>query len=298
VWVYLRGGGREIFVGPPDGTGAYPAHWRVRAQLVRVSTAPIRYERRLPDGGVEVYGLPDAAPVGQRRVFLTEVRDPHGAALTLTYDAQYRLVALTDALGQVTTLTYGWGADPLKITVVTDPFGRTAQFSYTPDGQLASITDVLGLTSSMAYQPNDFVAALTTPYGTTTFRHEGTDPASHPSIERVSGGPTRRCTRRRLARSSAGAGERRSLDGQKTDWAAERATSFGTRLTLTAADKRDIVRLAAVFGLTSPTKVVVDHWLPTLCEFVRVDSEVRPEGNHRAWLELRMRPREWRACLP
>ena len=43
----------------------------------------------------------DTAPPGQRRVFLTEVRDAQGSAVTLTYDAQYRLVALTDALGQV-----------------------------------------------------------------------------------------------------------------------------------------------------------------------------------------------------
>ncbi len=81
------------------------------------------------------------------------------------------------------------------------------------------------------------------------------------------------------------------------DWAAEGPTDFGTRLTLSAADKRDVVRLAAQLGLTSPVRVAVDHLLPTLCEFVRVDSAVRPEGNHLVWLELRIRPREWRACV-
>ena len=38
--------------------------------------------------------------------------------------------------------------------------------------RLASITDVLGLTSAFAYGANDFVRSLTTPYGTTSFRHE------------------------------------------------------------------------------------------------------------------------------
>jgi hypothetical protein len=47
--------------------------------------------------------------------------------LTFTWDASLRLVAATDALGQVTTISYEH-TDPLKITKVTDPFGRFATF--------------------------------------------------------------------------------------------------------------------------------------------------------------------------
>ena len=53
-----------------------------------------------------------------------------------------------------------------------DPFGRRATFTYTPAGQLASITDVVWLTAGSGYGPDDFVNTLTTPYGTTSFRHE------------------------------------------------------------------------------------------------------------------------------
>ena len=134
---------------------------------------PIRYERRLAGGGVEVFAQADAAPAGQRRVFLTEVRDAQGQAVTLTYDAQYRLVALTDALGQVTTLSYDDAADPLRLTGVTDPFGRRASFTYTATGQLETLTDTLGLTSRLVYGSEDQVLLLTTPYGTTSFRHGG-----------------------------------------------------------------------------------------------------------------------------
>jgi YD repeat-containing protein len=132
----------------------------------------LAFERRLPDGSVEIFGLSDGAAAHQRRVFLTERRDPRGAAMTFTYDAQFRLVAAVDALGQVSTLDYEDPTDPLKVTKVTDPFGRSATLTYNAAGQLASITDVLGLTSSLAYGPEDFVAMLTTPHGTTTFRHE------------------------------------------------------------------------------------------------------------------------------
>ncbi|MCL4845398.1 MAG: hypothetical protein KJ066_02575 [Acidobacteria bacterium] len=183
ISLYLRGGGEEIFEGPPDAGGAYPAHWRSRAQLVRVSADPIRYERRHPDGGVDIYALADAAPVGQRRVFLTEVRDARGHAATLTYDAAYRIVAITDALGQVSVLAYDAPEDPRRLTGVTDPFGRRATLTYTPTGQLAAITDVGGLTSAFGYLEGDFLGTLTTPYGTTTFRHEASDPVNHPWIE-------------------------------------------------------------------------------------------------------------------
>ena len=90
--------------------------------------------------------------------------------MQLTYDESLRLVAITDAIGQVTTLSYELPADPLKITKVTDPFGRFATFGYDATGRLNRITDVIGITSSFDYGTGDFLKSLTTPYGTTTFR--------------------------------------------------------------------------------------------------------------------------------
>jgi RHS repeat-associated protein len=171
TWVYQPPGGREVYT-TPDANGVYPAHWASRAVLVRVSASPLRYERRLPDGTVEVYAFADGAPAGQQRAYLTELIDALGQRLQFTWDAQFRLVAIGDAIGQVTTVQYALTSDPLKITTITDPFNRTATFTYNDAGQLASITDVLGLTSKFGYGPNDFVTTLTTPYGVTSFRHE------------------------------------------------------------------------------------------------------------------------------
>ena len=72
----------------------------------------------------------------------------------------------------MTTLSYELAADPLKLTKVTDPYGRIATLTYNAAGELASITDVIGLTSSFHYGPYDFIANMTTPYGTTVFTHE------------------------------------------------------------------------------------------------------------------------------
>ena len=82
----------------------------------------------------------------------------------LDYDAHFRVVTLTDALGQVTRVSYDLPGDPLKITQVTDPFGRSATFSYDAQGRLVKITDVIGITSEFTYD-GDFVTSLTTPTG-------------------------------------------------------------------------------------------------------------------------------------
>jgi len=96
--------------------------------------------------------------------------DASGNTVSLTYDAQFRLVAVTDAIGQVSTLTYAYPQDIYKITKITDPFGRFATFDYDLSGRLTKITDVIGIASQFAYQgASDFVEALTTPYGTTSF---------------------------------------------------------------------------------------------------------------------------------
>lgn len=164
--VMLRGQGMEWFFG-------FSSQILSQATLTEVSNDPPRYERRLPNGAVEIFELGDR-PASQsgRRIFLTEVTDPQGHSVELTYDSSFRLVSITDALGQVTTLDYLDSGHPLAITKVTDPFGRFATMTYDASGRLTTVTDVVGMTSSFAYGDGDFIQAMTTPYGTTTFRHE------------------------------------------------------------------------------------------------------------------------------
>jgi RHS repeat-associated protein len=168
--LYPRGGGAELHAGYQSGTQSYAPQLRNRAVLVLVSSSPIRYERRLADGSIEVYAQPDGASSFPRRVFMTEVKDPQGNTLSFTYDASLRLVAATDAIGQVTTVSYQQ-ADPLKITRVTDPFGRYATFEYDGSGRLIKITDVIGIASEFEYLGStQFIRALITPYGRTSFQ--------------------------------------------------------------------------------------------------------------------------------
>jgi RHS repeat-associated protein len=169
VDLYARGGGDEPYTFPTTGevTTSNPGPF-TQAVLTRVLDGDgntKRFTRQLKDGSVETFAQ---AMGGQ--YFMTAVADPEGNAVTIRYDKKMRIVALVDAMGQVTTLEYGLAKDPLKLTKVEDPFGRTATFSYTAnESHLASITDTLGITSSYVYGDGDLVSTLKTPYGTTKF---------------------------------------------------------------------------------------------------------------------------------
>ncbi|PYI84929.1 MAG: hypothetical protein DME26_12305 [Verrucomicrobia bacterium] len=165
---YIMGGGTRTFTGFDSLTQTFAYQQLDQTRLVRTSATG--YEMLSPDGSRKIFNESDGSAGTSRKIFLTRVIDPYGNAVSLTYDASLRLVALTDAIGQVTTISYDDPNDIYKITKVTDPFGRSATFEYDPFGRLIQITDVIGLTSQFAYEgSSDFINALITPYGTNNF---------------------------------------------------------------------------------------------------------------------------------
>lgn len=178
ITVHVPGGGTEISRYIPAAT-AFGPNDRSQATVRKLSNTS--YVRLLPDGSSEFYETPDN-PAAPNRIFLTRIVDDAGNAVSLTYDANLRLVGITDAIGQVTTLEYGVAADLWKITRVTDPFGRSARLTYDASGRLESITDTLGLRSSFTYDSAEFITSMTTPYGTTTFTKVQGSPAYNRTI--------------------------------------------------------------------------------------------------------------------
>jgi RHS repeat-associated protein len=167
VTAYGPGGGTLGYSGFNTSTQSYAPQLETQVSLVK--TGPTSYEKHFPDGSKQVFALSDGASVYPRKIFMTQSVDPAGNSLTYTYDGSFRLVAVTDALGQVTTISYELTADPLKITKITDPFGRIARFEYNANWQLWKITDSIGLVSQFTYGTGDFINKLTTPYGDTKF---------------------------------------------------------------------------------------------------------------------------------
>jgi RHS repeat-associated protein len=177
---YLPGGGAYNYIGYNSTTGSFATDSSDNSILVLVSTNPVVYQRLLPNGSVDVYAASDGNTAFPRHIFLSQVIDPQGNALTLNYDGQMRLVSLSDATGRQTTFSYNVPAQPLLVSQVTDPFGRSATFKYDSAGRLISITDILGLTSSFTYDANSLVDAMTTPYGTTNFAYTAPGTAGPP----------------------------------------------------------------------------------------------------------------------
>jgi RHS repeat-associated protein len=165
---YGPGGGTLDYTGFNTSTQSYAPQFETHALMVKTGTN--RYEKQFADGSKQIFSLSDGASVYPRKIFMTQWIDPQGNSLTYTYDGTFRLAAVSDALGQVTTLSYQLASDPLKITKVSDPFGRSATFQYNPDGQLWKITDSVGLVSEFIYDTGDFINKMTTPYGDTNFQ--------------------------------------------------------------------------------------------------------------------------------
>ncbi len=163
--LFVHGGGAEIYAFNSTSQTFLPDP-QSHATLVKIGD---NYERRLPDGSKQIFGLSDNANSYPRRIFMTQMKDPAGNPVTIGYDTSFRVVSIKDALNQVTVLSYELASDPLKITKVTDPFNRFATFQYSA-GHLATITDEIGIQSQFTYLTGtDSIDSVTTQYGTTTF---------------------------------------------------------------------------------------------------------------------------------
>src|SRR5207249_2943574 len=132
---YVEGGGTLPFTGFSGVSQTFAIQQKSQALLKRTSTNS--YEMSFHDGSKIVFALPGSVGGTSRRVFMTQMVDPAGNAIQITYDGSFRVVAVTDAIGQVTTLSYEMANDIRKITKVTDPFGRFATFGYDSSNRLS-----------------------------------------------------------------------------------------------------------------------------------------------------------------
>jgi len=167
VKYYIMGGGTRTFTRFDQSTKTFAFQQYDQTKLTR--TSPETYEMLSRDGSRKIFAQPDGSTGTTRKVFLTKLIDPAGNAVSLSYDNTLRITQITDAIGQVTTISYEHPTDTFKITKVSDPFGRSAAFDYDSSGRLVKITDVIGITSEFTYDPGDFITNLTTPYGVTSF---------------------------------------------------------------------------------------------------------------------------------
>ena len=161
VEYYIMGGGTRDFTGFDANSRTYAFQLFDQTKLTRISTSPIAYEMLSRDGTRKIFAQSNAATGSERKVFLTKLVDPFGNSVSLSYDEHMRIVEITDAIGQTTQILYQ-NTDIYKITMVTDPFGRSAKFEYEPDNplhRLWKITDPEGIWSQFEYDAGDFITS-------------------------------------------------------------------------------------------------------------------------------------------
>jgi hypothetical protein len=140
------------------------------------------YQLQHSDGSVDSYLQSYTNHSGQMEYFLTSRSDPAGNSLSFFYSIStnnsIRLLRVTDPDLRSTTFDYGntnAGCTNL-ITAVNGPFG-SATLVYDETGFLTNIIDAISITNQLDYIGGR-IAALTTPYGTTTFVFGGRDDQS------------------------------------------------------------------------------------------------------------------------
>lgn len=110
-----------------------------------------------------------------------------GVTTTNTYDSNGNLLTTSTPItptgpNATTTVTYGDPARPGDVTALTDPEGKTATYTWTANGYLASSTDPKGRTSTFAYNAIGWMTSSISSRGnqtganpadfTTTFAHD------------------------------------------------------------------------------------------------------------------------------
>ena len=79
-----------------------------------------------------------------------------------SYDADERLISITDGSGNVTTITRDGNGTPSGIV---GPFGQTTQLTVDANGFLATITNPANEVTALVYTPDGLLTSLTDPRG-------------------------------------------------------------------------------------------------------------------------------------
>ena len=168
ITIFMPDGEMDTY--SPNGAGGYTAPFRVYNTLTQI--AANHFQLQFPDGTIYVYQIP--AGTTSQQPFLTEIDDAYGQKLVLGYDTNVRLTTVTDAQGDVFTLSHNSSG---LVTNVADPFGRNASFQYDGNNNLTQITDMGGYSSTLSYDTNAFVTSIADTRGTTSFWTELPGPA-------------------------------------------------------------------------------------------------------------------------
>ncbi len=110
------------------------------------------YNLRWKDGSVYQFST---SSQGALLAFLNSITDRNGNTITLVRGNSSQPIQITqimDPVGRALTLTYD---STNRITMITDPIGRTVQYTYNSQGTLAMVTNAAGGVTTYAYDTSN-----------------------------------------------------------------------------------------------------------------------------------------------
>lgn len=159
--LYLRADG-GMWVFSPNGSS-----WNLSAPASSVATLTLN--------GTTTWTL--AFQNGAQRIFsytsgsLTSIKDPNGNTTTLSYDANNRLVTVTDPASRTLSFTYGNSNFPYQVTSLSSSVGISYSYSYDTQGRLIQATKPDLTTVSFTYNAQSLITAVTDSQGKTLESH-------------------------------------------------------------------------------------------------------------------------------
>jgi RHS repeat-associated protein len=115
---------------------------------------------------------------------LQSVVDRNQNTIQLIYNGD--LQSITDTENRSTTVTYGSSYSSSYVTQISDSAGRTYQYGYDSNGNLASYTDANGKVTNYSYNANSQMSQITDPDGhVINFTYSSTYPQPLSQISRL-----------------------------------------------------------------------------------------------------------------
>lgn len=99
-------------------------------------------------------------PSGPFQAFLSAISEPNGNSITVTLNPAQplQITQVTDPVGRSLTFSYDGSS---RITSIADPIGRTVKYTYNSQGTLASVTDPTGAITKYTYDTNNNLLTMT-----------------------------------------------------------------------------------------------------------------------------------------
>ncbi|HET8889243.1 MAG TPA: IPT/TIG domain-containing protein [Candidatus Angelobacter sp.] len=160
IGLVMPDGNQFPFVQQPDGTLINITIPVLRGVVMTATNGA--YTLRWKDGTVFNFQSP---PTGVRVAYLNSIADPNGNTITLVRGNSSdpsQITQVTDPVGRSILLSYD-SFD--RITSIIDPLGRTVTYTYNGQGTLATVTNPAGGTTQYGYDSNNRMTDITDPRG-------------------------------------------------------------------------------------------------------------------------------------